>query len=132
MGNSLTEMYNNLNFYYSLTSPLHNHKSFDRQLDAVNGVTANMTSLSKDLDFTMGMMETIKNDLNDQAERQFKESDQHLVMGESQKNQIFDDSMGEFQSSLKLIHKKFNALHSKLDGFNTLQEEFHVATDKAE
>ena len=30
MGNSLTQMYNNLNFYYDLTSPLHNHKTFDR------------------------------------------------------------------------------------------------------
>ena len=30
MSNSLKEMYQNLNYYYKLTGPLHNHKTYDK------------------------------------------------------------------------------------------------------
>jgi len=30
MSNTLKEMYSNLNYYYKLTGPLHNHKQFDK------------------------------------------------------------------------------------------------------
>ena len=30
MSNSLKEMYTNLNYYYKLTGPLHNHKNYDK------------------------------------------------------------------------------------------------------
>jgi hypothetical protein len=29
MGDALTEMYTNLNYYYKITAPLHNHKTYD-------------------------------------------------------------------------------------------------------
>ena len=30
MSDSLKEMYNNINYYYRITGPLHNHKNYDQ------------------------------------------------------------------------------------------------------
>ena len=51
-------------------------------MDAVNGVQANMTYLSKDLDFTMSMMDEIEKDLTRQANEHFNESSRATQMSE--------------------------------------------------
>merc|ERR1719502_69932 len=53
MSSSLKEMYANLNYYYKLTGPLHNHKTYDKQLLQIEEVSGNLTTLSQ-------MMEDIK------------------------------------------------------------------------
>ena len=53
MSKTLKEMYSNLNYYYKLTGPLHNHKTYDKQLLQINEVSGNITKLGE-------LMEEIK------------------------------------------------------------------------
>jgi|TARA_B110001450_G_C17322409_1_gene359978 hypothetical protein len=38
MKETLEEMYANLNYYYKITAPLHNHKTYDQQMQNVNWI----------------------------------------------------------------------------------------------
>jgi hypothetical protein len=53
-------------------------------------------------------------------------------MGDDEKNSLWQDSMDEFARSLKLIHKKFVALDTKINDLNELTDHFHIGTEKLE
>ena len=50
MSTVLKEMYNNLNYYYTLTNPLHNNKQYEEQYYLVQDITRNLSMLEFDMD----------------------------------------------------------------------------------
>ena len=40
--------------------------------------------------------------------------------------------MAEFKRSLSLMHKKFEALNTKIGDLNSLTDHFHIGTEKLE
>mmetsp|Transcript_3572 Transcript_3572/g.5408 ORF Transcript_3572/g.5408 Transcript_3572/m.5408 type:complete len:95 (-) Transcript_3572:457-741(-) len=74
----LKEMYNNLNFYYEVTGPLHNHKSFDKQLALVVDIMTNLTHLSEDMTQSKDELDKIEENLHNEADSHFKDND-HLM-----------------------------------------------------
>jgi len=39
-------MWSNYNYFYKVTAPLHQHKTFKEQLESIDGMIGNMTMLS--------------------------------------------------------------------------------------
>ena len=75
MTESLAEMYKNLNYYYKITSPMHGHKTYDKQIEQTVMVAKNMTHLSEDLDQTKQQLDHIEKDLYKRADDSFKRDD---------------------------------------------------------
>lgn len=73
MKETLEEMYANLNYYYKITAPLHNHKTYDQQMQNVNWIQGNMTQLSEDMDGVKARMDQHEATLFGHAEEKFKE-----------------------------------------------------------
>ena len=53
-------------------------------------------------------------------------------MSDSEKQHIWEDAMAEFSRSLKLMHKKFVALDTKITDLSSLTDHFHIGTEKLE
>ena len=53
-------------------------------------------------------------------------------MSDSEKQHIWEDAMAEFSRSLKLLHKKFGALDTKITDLSSLTDHFHIGTEKLE
>ena len=54
MNEALAEMYKNINYFYKMTSPMHGHKTYDKQIEQTEFAAKNMTLLSADLDMVKG------------------------------------------------------------------------------
>ena len=78
MSESLKQMYNNLNYYYTITGSLHNHKTYDEQLNLVRDIQANITGLSKGLDEAKEHIEKVEKSIHDQANTHFKDNDHYM------------------------------------------------------
>jgi hypothetical protein len=59
----LREMYNNLNYYYRITDPLHTSKNYTEQVQLVMTVMKNLTFLASDMDGATAELQTIERDL---------------------------------------------------------------------
>lgn len=72
MSDALNEMYTNLNYYYKITAPLHNHKTYDQQMQNVNWIQGNMTMLSAEMDGVKSRFDQHEATLFAHADEQFK------------------------------------------------------------
>lgn len=50
MKETLLQMNSNLWYYHKIAQPLHNHKSYDEQMESITEMYSNMTALSSALD----------------------------------------------------------------------------------
>ena len=66
-------MYNNLNYYYQLTDPLHNTKSHTEQENLILGISSNLTTLDQDMDATKERLDEIERSLHSHADAHFYE-----------------------------------------------------------
>lgn len=69
MSNSLKEMYSNLNYFYKLTGPLHNHKTYDKQMQQIKEVTESLVNLSRAMDGIKDGMGGYENRMYDNAHK---------------------------------------------------------------
>jgi hypothetical protein len=58
MSTVLREMYNNLNYYYKVTGPLHTSKNYTEQVQLVMSVMSNLTKLQSDMDAAYSELES--------------------------------------------------------------------------
>ena len=56
-------MYRNLNYFYEITGPLHNHKSYEAQKEDLNHILSNMTYLKSEMDATKGRLDDVESRL---------------------------------------------------------------------
>ena len=45
---------------------------------------------------------------------------------------MFDDAMGEFKRSIKLVKSKFGIIDTKMDDIKKFTKDFHLSTDRLE
>lgn len=115
MSTVLKEMYNNLNYYYKLTDPLHNNKNYEEQYQLITDVSKNLTFLSQDMDDAKEGLIEIERNLHDRADQHFRENDKNMHMDENTKNDLFDDDMAEVKLSLNLARNKFKIIDEKVE-----------------
>jgi hypothetical protein len=84
-------MYANLQYYYTITDPLHTSKNYTEQVQLVMTIMKNLTFLASDMDGAKSELIKIEHDLHDKAYDHFMENDKHLTMDTSEKSELFDD-----------------------------------------
>lgn len=124
MSKSLKEMYKNLNYYYHLTGPLHNHKTFDQQISQINDIQGNLTGLSGVMDEIKERLDGYENHLHNEAEENIKDGDYYMQMSEEQKNDLFDEAIVEFEKSLQIALKKLSIMKTKVRDMSSIMQEF--------
>jgi hypothetical protein len=132
MSNVLREMYNNLNYYYQVTGPLHTSKNYTEQVELVMSVMSNLSNLASDMDNAAGELSKIENDLNSHANNHFKDYDKNINMKDSERDSLFEDAMADFKQSLKLVRNKFTVIDNKVEELGKITDDFHYSTDKLE
>ena len=83
MNQALNDMYTNFNYFYQITAPLHNHKSFDQNIEQLELIRGNMTDLSSEMDTVKGALDTIEKQIHDTADKHFDENDKYINMDET-------------------------------------------------
>lgn len=71
-------MYNNINYYNQITSPLHNHKSYKDQVSLLGDIRKNMTALSMDFDSSTTYLQTFEEKIHADAKTYFDKNDKNL------------------------------------------------------
>jgi len=127
-----TKMADNINYYYRLTQPLHNHKTFNQQVDQLMSLNSNMTKLSTDMQKVKDDLDGVEQQMHDAAAQSFDYMDKHLEMDAGQKAERFDDAMIDFKKSIKLIRNKLGLLDIKMTDVSDFTKHFHEKTDQLE
>ena len=128
----LREMYNNLNYYYRLTDPLHTSKNYTEQVQLVMTIMKNLTFLASDMDGAKSELIAVEMNLHDEADNHLKETDKYLSMDTAEKSGLFEDAVAEFQTSLTLLKKKFDRIDKKVEDLGVMTDDLHLSTDKLE
>ena len=132
MSSSLKEMYANLNYYYKLTGPLHNHKTYDRQLLQIEEVSGNLTALSQMMEEIKGGIGGYEGGLHDRANDYIAMGDHYARMSPEDKDNLFEEATVEFEKSLQLALKKFSVMKTKVTEIQNIMHEFRSWTDRLE
>jgi hypothetical protein len=132
MSTVLREMYNNLNYYYQVTGPLHTSKNYTEQYNLVINIMSNLTQLQSDMDGSKLELDRIERDLHDSADSHFRDNDRNLNMDKRQAQDLFDDAISDFQTSLNLVKRKFAVIDKKVEELGEITDDFHLSTDKLE
>ena len=119
------EMYNNYNYFYKVTQPLHMSLTFKEQIASIDEMVANMTDLSAAIDKSKGRLDGLEQQVLSQAQSEFASKDLNINMSEQEKESKFDDAMAEFESQINTITKKFGIVDKKLEEMGDLTEDFH-------
>jgi hypothetical protein len=125
-------MYANLNFFYQVTGPLHNHRGYEDQMATLKNIIANMTTLRSEMETAKSRMDEVEQNMHKQADKFFKDWDRHIEMDAGEKSQMFEDNMGDMTSSIQMAKKKFQKVEEKMRQMTELTAHFHESTDQLE
>lgn len=128
----LKEMYNNINYYNQITSPLHNHKTFDQQVGLVQDIEKNMTKLSNGMDSVKTQLDDLFGKMHTEADNYFKENDPNMELDTEQKSEMYEDATAELIKSIATIRKKFSVIDRKVEELGEHTDDLHSSTDKLE
>mmetsp|Transcript_5476 Transcript_5476/g.9278 ORF Transcript_5476/g.9278 Transcript_5476/m.9278 type:complete len:301 (+) Transcript_5476:531-1433(+) len=128
----LREMYNNLNYFYKVTGPLHSHKGYEAQLQSVRSIIYNMTQLNEEIDASKERLDVVEQTLLKQADEFFQRQDKNIGLDQGEKAAMFDETMSELMTSLNLAKKKFGVVDTKVEELGDMTEKFHEQTDRLE
>lgn len=126
------EMELNINYFYKLTQPLINHKTYDKQMEQLSNLTSNFTALEEGLRITKEKIDEYEKQLHTNADEYFEKNDKNMMMGKDEKDNLFDETMIEWQSSIKMIRNKFNRIKEKMNSVDDFTKTFHETSDKLE
>ena len=115
MKDVISMFYANMNYYYQITGPMHNHKTFLQQVDQLTGMRKNMTTLKEDMAKVKSDLVLLEENIHNTAKDYFNANDKHIDMDAGQKATMFDDAMIEFKRSIKLAKSKFGIIDTKMD-----------------
>lgn len=127
-----TQMQANLDYFYKLTSPLLNHKTYDKQMEMIEKIRSNVTELIDNIQVSKDALDAYEKELHSNAEGYFKENDKNLKLSENEKNQMFEDTVTDFKQSLKLLRNKFNRVKDKVVEMNDFTKGFKEGVVKLE
>lgn len=71
-------MWSNYNYFYKVTAPLHQHKTFKEQLESIDGMIGNMTMLSDQIDNSKSRLEGLEADVINKAQGEFEAKDRNI------------------------------------------------------
>ena len=95
-------------------------------------VMKNLTFLASDMDGAQNELLQVESDLHKAANDHFSENDRYMDMNPSQKENMFDEQMAEFTTSLNMVKKKFGIIYKKVEELGAITDDFHYSTDKLE
>lgn len=121
-----------LNFYSAISAPMHEHESYEEQLETVEGIAQNLTQLDDSLDAAESRLEELENHHNLAATTIIEHKDKERDMSDSEKDKLFDEMVDEFMSKSNLMQRKVGVLKAKCDDLTKLTSELHFASDKIE
>ena len=73
-------MYNNYNYFYKVTGPLHMSLTFKDQINSIDEMVKNMTELSLAIDTSKARLDGLEQDVLSKAEAEFARKDQNINM----------------------------------------------------
>lgn len=125
-------MYNNINYFYQVTGPLHNQKGYLAHMETLHFIISNMTVLVSQLDSSKEKLDEVEKDLHKEADKFFSNYDKNLELDHGQKSEMFEDEVGEILNSAKMMRNKFKVIDQKVEELGDLTEQFHESTDRLE
>jgi len=95
-------------------------------------VSGNLTILSGTMDDIKARMDEYEQSLHGDAEEYIKKGDYYMQMSGEQKDELFDESIVEFEKSLQMALKKLSIMRTKVGDMAVITKDFEASAGKLE